>query len=150
MASAIATPYTSSPKAVTTNRNSQKANILLWTLQALLAALFLFAGGMKLITPLAALEQQAHMSALFLRFIGVCEFLGALGLILPGLFRIRTGLTPLAACGLVVIMIGATVMTLSSTPAAMGTIPFVVGLLSTVVAYSRWRVIPHGTPVQVN
>ena len=70
---------------------------LLWTVQGLLAALFLFAGGMKLVTPIAALTQQIALPGLFLRFIGLVEVLGALGLILPGLLRIRPALTPLAA-----------------------------------------------------
>ena len=106
-----------------------------------MAALCLFAGGMKLIMPLAALEQQAHMSGVFLRFIGVCEFLGALGLILPGLFRIRTGLTVLAASGLMIIMLGATVITTATASASMAVMPFMVGVFSALVAYGRRQVV---------
>nr|NIN06591.1 DoxX family protein [Armatimonadota bacterium] len=80
---------------------------------------------------------------LFLRFIGVCEVLGALGLILPGLLRIRTGLTPLAAAGLVIIMIGAVAVTLMGGEIMMAAIPLVVGLLSAFIAYGRWRLRPH-------
>jgi hypothetical protein len=79
----------------------------------------------------------------FLRFIGVCEVLGALGLILPGLTGKQPGLTPLAAAGLVIIMIGATAMTLASGDIVMALIPLVVGLLSAFVAYGRWRLAPH-------
>ena len=79
-----------------------------------------------------------------LRFIGVCEVLGALGLILPGVLRIRPGLTPLAATGLVIIMIGATVITLMGVAMAPALIPLMVGLLTAFVAYGRWRVVPHG------
>lgn len=64
--------------------------------------------------------------------------LGAIGLILPGLLRIRPGLTPLAAAGLVIIMIGATSITIVSGERALAFIPLVVGLLSGFVAYSRW------------
>jgi hypothetical protein len=71
----------------------------------------------------------------FLRFIGVDEVLGAIGLILPGLLGIRPGLTPLAAAGLVIIMIGATVVTLAGGDVALALIPLVVGLLSAFVAY---------------
>ena len=78
-----------------------------------------------------------------LRFIGVAEVLGAIGLILPGLLRIRPGLTPLAAAGLVIIMIGATVLTLAGGDVALALIPLVVGLLSGSVAYGRWRLAPH-------
>ena len=61
---------------------------VLWIVQVLLAALFLFAGVMKLILPLDKMTGPVPVPGLFLRFIGVCETLGALGLILPGLFRI--------------------------------------------------------------
>ena len=115
----------------------------LWIVQALLAALFLFAGGMKLVLPIEEMTKQIPMPGLFLRFIGVCEVLGAIGLILPGLTRIRPGLTPLAAAGLVIIMIGATVTTLASGEIATALMPLVVGLLCAFVAYGRWRLVPQ-------
>ena len=118
-------------------------NIALWIVQGLLAALFLFAGGMKLVTPIEAMTQQMAFPGLFLRFIGVVEVLGGLGLILPGLFRIRPGLTPLAAAGLVIIMIGATGITASSGDIKAALMPLVVGLLSVFVAYGRWKIVPH-------
>jgi uncharacterized membrane protein YphA (DoxX/SURF4 family) len=85
-------------------------NIALWIVQVLLAALFVFGGGMKLVLPIEKMTDQVALPGLFLRFIGVCELLGGIGLILPSLLRIRPGLTPLAATGLIVIMIGAVVM----------------------------------------
>ncbi|HSP13384.1 MAG TPA: DoxX family protein [Thermoanaerobaculia bacterium] len=112
---------------------------LLWVLQGLLCALFLFAGGAKLAMPIAALEKQSHMSGLFLRFIAVCEILGALGLILPGLLKIRQELTPIAAAGLVIIMIGAVVTSIMQGMAATAIFPGVVGLLCAYIAYARWR-----------
>lgn len=121
-------------------------NIALWIIQALLALLFLWAGGMKLVTPVEEMLQQMPLPlpfpGLFLRFIGVCEVLGALGLILPRFFNIRPGLTPLAAAGLVVIMIGATVLTLMIGSAAMALMPLVTGILCAFVAYGRWRLAP--------
>ena len=114
----------------------------LWIVQGVLALIFLFAGGMKLVLPLEKLAGPVEMPGLFLRFIGVCEFLGGLGLILPGLLRIRPGLTPLAAAGLVIIMIGATVVTLSIGGGVMALIPAVVSLLAAFVAYGRWRLVP--------
>jgi hypothetical protein len=118
----------------------------LWIVQGLLAALFLFAGGTKLVLPLDVLmsmgsPNQIQLPGWFVRFIGVVEVLGALGLILPGLLRIRPGLTPLAAAGLVIIMIGATVLTLVADGVASALIPLVVGLLSAFVAYGRWRLV---------
>src|SRR5437762_10843546 len=85
---------------------------------------------------------QIVLPGLFVRFIGVCEVLGALGLILPGLLRIRPDLTPLAAAGLVIIMIGAVVTTLATMDAVLALIPLVVGLLAAFVAYGRWRLAP--------
>ncbi len=63
---------------------------VLWIVQGLLALLFLFAGGMKLVLPLEALTEQMPQPGLFLRFIGVAEVFGAIGLILPGLLGIRS------------------------------------------------------------
>jgi len=116
-----------------------KSNLLLWIVQTLLALLFLFAGGMKLALPLDALVAPVRLPGLFLRFIGVAEVLCAAGLILPGLFRIRQGLTPLAAAGLTIIMIGATTVTLAGGTVGMAIVPFVVGVLAASVAYGRWR-----------
>ena len=110
--------------------------------QGLLALIFLFSGGMKLVLPLEKLAGPVSLPGFFLRFIGVCEFLGGLGLILPGLLRIRPGLTPLAAAGLVIIMIGATVVTAAGGGGVLALIPFVVGLLAAFVAYGRWRLAP--------
>ena len=114
----------------------------LWIVQGLLALVFLLSGGMKLVLPLEKLAGPIPLPGLFLRFIGVCEVLGAIGLILPGLLRIRQGLTPLAAAGLVIIMIGATTLTVASGDVVVALIPLVVGLLAVLVAYGRWRLAP--------
>jgi hypothetical protein len=115
-----------------------------WTLQVLLALIFAFSGGMKLTMPADMLEAQTPLPLALVRFIGLCEVAGALGLILPGLVRIRPNLTPLAAAGLVVLMICATILTpvLISADPVMMLIPAIVGVLAGVVAYARWRVIP--------
>jgi uncharacterized membrane protein YphA (DoxX/SURF4 family) len=120
----------------------------LWIVQLLLALLFLFAGGTKLVIPpdvLASMgsPNQIPLPGWLVRFIGVAEVLGALGLILPGLLRIKPGLTPLAAAGLFVIMIGATALTIAADGVAAGVVPMVVGLLAAFVAYGRWRLAPH-------
>ncbi|HEV8440486.1 MAG TPA: DoxX family protein [Methylomirabilota bacterium] len=121
-------------------------NYALWVIQGLLALLFLFGGGVKLILPVEEMTKQmpVPLPGLFLRFIAVAELLGAIGLILPGLLRIRPGLTPLAAAGLVIIMIGATAVTLAGGAVAPALMPFVVGLLAAFVAYGRWRLAPLG------
>jgi uncharacterized membrane protein YphA (DoxX/SURF4 family) len=111
--------------------------ITLWSVQVVLALIFLFAGSMKLILPIEVMTAQTPLSGLFLRFIGVCEVAGALGLILPGLTRIQRRLTPLAASGLVVIMVGAVVLTLASEGVVWAVVPLVVGTLAACVAYGR-------------
>lgn len=121
---------------------SKKINAALWTAQTLLALLFLFAGAMKFIMPAAEMAKQSPLPVAFIQFIGVCEVLGSLGLILPGLTRIRTGLTPLAAAGLAIIMIGAVVVTVATAPLTLALLPLVTGGVATFVAYGRWRVAP--------
>jgi len=118
-------------------------NIVLWIVQTLLALLFLFTGGMKLIMPIEEMTQQIPMPGLFLRFIGVCEVLGGLGLVLPWLLGIRPGLTSLAAAGLVIIMIGATATTIMTGQIAISLVPLAVGILCLFVAYGRWRLVPR-------
>jgi hypothetical protein len=115
-------------------------NRVLWTIQILLALLFLMAGGAKVFMPAEMLAKQAPMfPPVFLRFIGICEVLGAVGLILPWLLRVRPGLTPLAASGLVVIMIGAVSVMMITAGLAQALFPFAIGLLAAFVAYGRGR-----------
>jgi len=116
---------------------TRKMNYTLWTIQGLLAVVFLFAGGMKLVLPVAELTKQMPLPGAFVRFLGVPEVLGAAGLILPGILRIRQELTPLAAAGLVIIMIGATAFTLGYLGAGSAVSPAVVGLLTAFVAWKR-------------
>ena len=120
-------------------------NIALWIVQGLLAALFLFAGGVKLVTPIEEMLKQMPISlpGWFLRVTGVIEVLGAIGLIIPWLTGIRPGLTPLAAAGLVIVMIGAVIFTILAGDIPTALMPLVVGLLCAFVAYGRWRLTPH-------
>jgi hypothetical protein len=109
-------------------------------LQGLLAVLFLFAGGAKLVLPVEAMQQGGMaLPGPFLRFLGVAEVCGALGLVLPWALRIRPILTPVAAAGLVIIMIGATVITALGGALAPALFPFAVGIMLIVVAYQRTR-----------
>jgi hypothetical protein len=115
-------------------------NVVLWIIQILLALLFLFAGVTKLlpIIPLPPPPPDAWIPPMwFLKFIGVCEVLGALGLVLPGLLRRQQYLTVLAAIGLTIIMIGAVVVTVMTMGVAPALTPLVVGLLCVFVAYGR-------------
>jgi uncharacterized membrane protein YphA (DoxX/SURF4 family) len=120
-------------------------NMALWIVQALLAALFLFAGGIKLVTPMEEMMKQMPLPLpdWFVLFTGVVEVLGALGLVLPWLLRIKPALTPLAAAGLVIVMIGAAVYTWAAGDVASALIPLLVGILCAFVAYGRWRLAPY-------
>jgi len=115
------------------------ANDLLFA-QGLLALIFLFAGGVKLLLPLGVLTEQILLPGMFVRFIGVAEVLGAISLILPGLLRTWLGLISLAAVALVIIMIGVTPVR----DVALVLIPL-VGLLLAFVAYGRSRLRPTGS-----
>ena len=126
---------TTTPTAPARRRTRRTTD--LWTIQVLLAAIFLFAGAAKLVMPADTLAEQSDLPVLFMCFVGLCEVLGAAGLILPGVFQTRLRLMPLAAAGLIVIMIGAMIVTVQSTGVAAATMPFAVGALAAVVAYSR-------------
>jgi hypothetical protein len=120
-----------------------KKNTVLWIAQGLLAVMFLIAGGSKLVMSAAQIVEQGKSVGgiqppiAFIRFIGVCELLGAIGVIVPWLTGIRPGLTPLAAGGLVIIMIGATVVNLTTTVPAIAILTVILGLLAAFVAYGR-------------
>jgi hypothetical protein len=116
----------------------RRTTVILWTIQGLLALAFLFAGSMKLVTPTATLAQLVGpVPVALVRFIGVCEVTGALGLTLPGLLRIRPELTPLAAGGLVIIMSGAVSAMITLGRASEATAPAILGILALIVVFGR-------------
>ncbi len=115
------------------------SSILLWTVQGALGLMFVLVGGMKLILPIQLLLAQMPLPLpeLFVRFIGLAEVAGGLGLILPSATRIRPMLTPLAALGLVLDMIGATAYNLISGQTGFAAVTVVLGLICVAVAYGR-------------
>lgn len=125
---------TARPEPTPTGR---KANIALWIAQGALAAIFLFAGASKFVMSAEEMTKDVDLPLWFFRFIGTCEVLGGIGLVLPWALRIKPGLTPLAAAGLVVIMVGATVLSAAILGLAAGVFPFVIGLLALSVAVGR-------------
>ena len=122
-----------------------KKNTVLWIVQGLLAFVFLFSGGSKLAMSAATLIEQGKAAGsvdlpiAFIRFIGVCEILGAIGLVVPWLTGIQPRLTPIAAAGLLIIMIGATVLNLMSAIPAVAILTVILGLLTAWVSYARFR-----------
>ena len=116
----------------------------LWTVQGLLALLFLGLGSMKLIVPLDEMAAQTGLPAALIRAVGVAEVLGAVGLIVPALLKVRVGLVPLAAAGLTLVALGAASFhLLNGDGLATASFPLVVALLGAFVAYGRAAVVPH-------
>lgn len=122
-------------------------NILLWIIQILLALLFLFAGGTKFYYTIEQMRamgppNQILFPGWFIHFIGVCEILGALGLVLPGLLRVKPYLTAVAAIGLTIIMIGAIVVTAMVGGVGPAIPNVIICLLCAFVAYGRTKLRP--------
>lgn len=116
------------------------SNGILWAGQWALAAVFVFAGGMKLVMPVGDMADESGLPGTFLRFIGIVEVLGGVGVVLPAVLRMRTGLVPLAAAGLVAVMVGAVTVTVVSGEVAGAALPLAVGLVAALVAHGRmWR-----------
>ncbi len=130
----------------TTVRTPRALHITLWILQVLLAAAFLMTGLMKLALPVAQLAGQMpwvnDVPAFLVRFIGLAEFAGALGLILPALTRIRPNLTPLAAVGLIAVMVFASAFHLSRGEGMMVPANLLLAALAGVIAWGRTRKAP--------
>jgi uncharacterized membrane protein YphA (DoxX/SURF4 family) len=119
-------------------------NVVLWIVAGLLALAFLAAGGMKLATPKAKLGENPNMawtqdfSEQTIKMIGGLEVLGALGLILPQATGIAQVLTPLAALGLVALMVGAAITHSRRKESQPIVINAVLGVLALVVAIGRF------------
>lgn len=118
-------------------------SIVLWILQVLLAAQFLFHGYIMVFPPasLAALI-NAQFATWFRLFVGIAESLGALGLLLPGMTRILPWLTPLAGVGLSIVAISASVLHFARGETSSAITTIVLFLLLVFVSYMRWRVKP--------
>jgi len=120
-------------------------NIALWIAQAVLALIYVSAGVMKTFMVAKAKEQlpwAKRHSDNFVRFVGVSEFLGAIGLVLPILTGILPWLTPVAALGLVIVQVLAIFM--EHVPAKeYKALPFNIFLLllAAFVAYGRCFII---------
>ena len=114
-------------------------NILLWIVQILVGLLFIFSGVTKFMMPYADMvkDMPYALPYWFILFIGVCEILGGIGLIVPWATGIKPSLTPLAASLLIIIMIGAVVFTVLSPTPGMAVVPAVVGMLCALIAWRR-------------
>jgi uncharacterized membrane protein YphA (DoxX/SURF4 family) len=125
---------------------SKALHIGLWVVQVLLALMFTFAGTMKATQPIAALAAQMKwpgaVPEALVRFIGVSELLGGLGLILPAATRIKPILTPVAAIGLVTVMAMAAAFHVSRGELSALPVNAVIGGLAAFVAWGRMKKAP--------
>jgi uncharacterized membrane protein len=112
-------------------------NRALWIAQGLLAVFFVFVGVSKVMTSDDVLATLFPLPAAFIRFIGICEVLGGLGLVLPLALKIRPELTSLAAAGLTIIMVGAAGTTFAVGGGAMAVMPLLLGVVTALIAYNR-------------
>jgi uncharacterized membrane protein len=112
----------------------------------LLAAAFVVSGARKLSQPREKLLKKwawvEDFSQGSVRIIGVLEVLGAIGIVVPALTGIVPSLTPLAALGLVLLMIGAALTHLRRSEYSVITVPAVLLILAAFVACGRFFVLP--------
>lgn len=131
---------------MSTTSNSKGLNIALWITQVLLAAMYLMAGSTKLFQPIAEIAKMLpwvnESNAGLVRFIGLSELLGGIGLILPSLLRIQPRLTPLAAIGLAVIQVLATGFHISRGETSVIGVNILFMALAVFVAWGRTKKVP--------
>ena len=127
-------------------KNNKTLNIALWVAQVLLAAMFLMAGIMKATQPIEELSQSMtwgnDFSAGMVRFIGISELLGGIGLLLPALLRIKPIFTPLAALGLFIIMVLAFIYHISNAEYQALGINLILGAIAVFIAWGRYKKAP--------
>ncbi len=123
--------------------NGRPMNIVLWILQILLAAQFLFHGWLFVNPPAEFVDiMNASFAPAFRIFLGIAELLAGIAMILPGLTRIMTWATPLAALGLMIVTASASVLHLTRGETSSAVITAILFVMSAFVAYMRWKVKP--------
>lgn len=126
----------------TTSKPNRALNIGLWITQVLLAAMFLFAGSPKAFLPIENMVKQGATWAAdlpwLMRFIGISEIAGALGMLLPAATRIKPILTPIAAIGLATIMVLAAAFHISRGEANHIGFNIVLFAMAAFVAWGRF------------
>lgn len=130
----------------TETKKSKGLHVGLWISQGLLAAMFLMAGLNKTFQSIEELAKMlpwvTDVSPGLVRFIGISELLGGIGLIVPSLLRIKPKLTAYAAIGLALIMLFATVFHLSKGEANVIAFNFILMALAVFVAWGRLKKSP--------
>jgi len=130
----------------TQNSSSKALNISLWVAQGILAAMFLMAGAMKSTQPVEQLATSlpwvTQVPVALVRFIGISEFLGAVGLLLPSILRIQPKLTVWAAIGIATIMLFALIFHIIKGEFSVIGMNIVIGLIAAFVAWGRTKKVP--------
>ncbi len=131
---------------MTDSSRSKALHVSLWVVQILLALSFLASGGMKATQPIEVLAQQMGWPGVvpeaLVRFIGISQVFGALGLILPAATRIKPMLTPLAGAALAFVMLLAALFHVSRGEFAALPVNAILGGLAVFVAWGRARPAP--------
>lgn len=125
---------------------SKALHISLWIAQVILAAMFLMAGVMKSTQPIeqlgASMSWVNDFSAGMVRFIGISELLGGIGLLLPALLRIKPVRTPLAALGLFTVMVFALVYHITKGEYESLGMNVILGAIAFFIAWGRYKKVP--------
>jgi uncharacterized membrane protein YphA (DoxX/SURF4 family) len=125
-------------------------NTLAWVLQVVLAVVFLLHGLTYTVAYSAlAKRMQARRGAAspslppaFRQFIGVAELAAAFGLIVPPALHLYAWLAPLAAAGLVLVMVGAVILHARRSEFPAVAVTVVLGGLAAATLFLRWQVVP--------
>jgi putative oxidoreductase len=119
-------------------------NIALWIVQVLLFAAFVISGFMLLSSPITQLSSTlpwvTSVPEMLVRFIGLAEFFGGLGLLLPSISRIQPQLTPIAAASLILVMLLAAIFHITRGETQMILPSLILGILCAFVVWGRRQV----------
>ncbi|QOD62159.1 DoxX family protein [Polaribacter haliotis] len=138
---------------MTNQKNNKAIHILLWIAQGLLALMFIMAGLTKATQPIEALADSlpwvTSTSTGLVRFIGISELLGGLGLLLPSIFRFKPFLTVWAALGLAVVMVLAVIFHASRGEFSAIIVNIIILAFAVFIAWGRTKKAPIKTKVTV-
>jgi putative oxidoreductase len=127
-------------------KNGKALNITLWIVQGLTAALMLMSAFMKIATPIPELSAKwkwtGELPQQVVRMLGIVDLLGGIGIILPAILKIKPGLTPLAAVGVVLLMISATVFHISRGESSVIAFNIILMLFASFIAWGRYKKLP--------
>jgi len=125
----------------TTYTRSKALHITLWIAQAVLAASLIWAAVMKLFQPIEVISAMwpwtYEVPVALVKFTGIIDLLGGLGLILPAMLRIKPGLTTVAACGVIVLMISASIFHISRGEASEIGVNILFAIIAAFVVWGR-------------